>query len=70
MAATMLNLFKHELQSRWGAVLGWGIALALYGIMYMLILPEMGDQMAVLADLSIYQAMGIDLASTCRASRP
>lgn len=29
----MLSLLKHELFSRWGAVLGWGIGLALYGVM-------------------------------------
>jgi ABC-2 type transport system permease protein len=59
----MLSLLKHELQSRWGAVVGWGIGLTLFGAMYTAIFPEMGEQMAGLADLSIYQAMGIELGS-------
>jgi ABC-2 type transport system permease protein len=59
----MINLLAHELQSRWGAVLGWGIGLTLFGAMYIAIFPEAGEQMAALADLSIYQAMGVDLGS-------
>jgi len=59
----MLNLLKHELQSRWGAIVGWGIGLALFGAMYIAIYPEAGEQMAALADLSIYQATGLDLGS-------
>jgi ABC-2 type transport system permease protein len=59
----MINLLKHELRSRWGAVLGWGIGLTLFGAMYTGIFPEMGDQMAGLADLSIYQAMGIEMGT-------
>ena len=61
--ATMLNLLRYELFSRWTAILGWGTGLALLGIMYIAIMPEMGDQMAAIADLSIYQKMGIDLHS-------
>lgn len=63
MEASVLNLLKHEIISRWGAVLGWGIGLALFGSMYISIFPEAEEQMTGLADLSIYQAMGIDLAS-------
>ncbi len=59
----MLNLLKYELQSRFGAIFGWGIGLGLFGAMYIAIFPEVGDKMSVLADLSIYQAMGIDLGS-------
>jgi len=61
--AMMLSLLRHELFSRWGAVLGWGIGLGLYGVMYVAIYPEIGDQMSALADISIYQAMGIDVSS-------
>ena len=60
----MLELLKYELFSRRWAVLGWGTGLALLGIVNIAILPEMGDQMAALADLSIYQKMGIDLHSS------
>ncbi len=59
----MLNLLKHEMQSRWGAIIGWGIGLALFGAMYIAIYPEAGPAMATLADLSIYQAMGIEMGS-------
>ena len=59
----MLSLLKHELFSRWGAVLGWVIGLGLYGVMYVAIYPEIGEQMTALADISIYRAMGIDMNS-------
>jgi ABC-2 type transport system permease protein len=63
VGAIMLNLLKHEIQSRLGAIVGWGIGLALFGAMYTSIFPEVADEMAALADLSIYQAMGIELGS-------
>ncbi|MGJ3239882.1 MAG: ABC transporter permease subunit [Anaerolineae bacterium] len=59
----MVNLFKHELFSRWVAILGWGIALSAFSAMYITIYPQVAEEMAGLADLSIYQAMGIDLGS-------
>jgi ABC-2 type transport system permease protein len=59
----MLNLLKHEIQSRFGAILGWGIGLALFGSMYIALFPEMSEQLTGLGDLSIYQAMGIDMTS-------
>ena len=61
----MLSLLKHELWSRWGAVLGWGIGLALFGIMYVAIYPEFNEKMdlAAMSDISFYQAFGFDMAS-------
>lgn len=59
----MFNLFKHELTSRWVAILGWGIGLSLWAAMYIAIFPEMADEMAGLANLSIYRALGFDLGS-------
>ncbi|MGB1254181.1 MAG: ABC transporter permease subunit [Candidatus Promineifilaceae bacterium] len=59
----MLNLLWHEIRSRRGAMIGWAIGLTLFALMYTLIYPEMQDQMASLADLSIYQAMGIEVAT-------
>ena len=59
----MLNLFMHEVQSRLGAMLGWGIGLGLFGALYIGVYPQMADQMADLADLELYRAMGIDVAS-------
>ena len=63
MELIILNLFKHELFSRWVSILGWGIGLTLFASMYISIFPEVADEMAGLAALSLYQAMGIDLGS-------
>ncbi len=59
----MFNLFKHELFSRWGTIIGWGIGLTLFSSIYIGVYPDMADEMSSLADLSIYRMMGIDLAS-------
>ena len=59
----MGSLLKHEILSRWGAVLGWGIGLGLYGVMYVAIYPQIGEQMKAVADIPLYQAMGIDMHS-------
>lgn len=59
----MFNLFKHELTSRWMGIIGWGIGLTLFSSMYIGVYPDMADEMASLANLSIYRMMGIDLAS-------
>ena len=59
----MFNLFKHELTSRWVAILGWGLALAGFASMYIGVYPSAAEEMQSLASLSIYRAMGIDLGS-------
>ena len=59
----MLSLLLHEIRSRRGAIIGWAIGLTLFALMYTTIYPEMQDQMASLADLSVYQAMGIEVAT-------
>lgn len=59
----MLNLLKHELNTRWVGIIGWGISLAGFGAMYTLVFPEVGEQMAALANITIYRMMGIDLGS-------
>lgn len=59
----MLNLLKHELRSRWGAILGWSIGLICFGGMYTSFYPEVGEQMASLSDISLYQAMGVEVGS-------
>lgn len=59
----MFSLLKYELNSRWVAIVGWGIGLALFGTMYTSFFPQVEEEMAGLADLSIYQAMGVDLTS-------
>ena len=59
----MLSLLKYELFSRWGAVLGWGLGLSFFAALYIAIYPEIADKIAVLAEISFYQAMGIDMSS-------
>lgn len=59
----MLNLLKYEITSRWVAVLGWGIGMALFGSMYIGIWPEMSAQIGDLADLSIYETFAIDMGT-------
>jgi ABC-2 type transport system permease protein len=59
----MLNLLKYEVQSRWIATLGWGIALSLFGTTYITIFPEVEEQITALADWSIYQAVGFDMGT-------
>lgn len=61
----MLNLLKHELLAKRNAILGWGIGLFLFGSMYIVIYPEMADQLAQfnLDDISIYQAMGVEMST-------
>jgi ABC-2 type transport system permease protein len=59
----VLNLFWHELRSRFGTILGWGIGLALFGAMNIGVWPDVGEQMGSLADLAVLQAIGFDLGS-------
>ena len=59
----MLSLLIHEILSRRNAIIGWSVGLALFGLMYTAIYPEMQDQVAALADLSIYEAMGVEVAT-------
>ena len=59
----MLNLLLFELKIRWRAMLGWTVGLIAFGALYVAIYPEMADQMASLANLSVYQVMGISMAT-------
>jgi len=59
----MLSLFNYELRSRWGAILGWSVALGLYGVLILSLYPQFEDKMSVLNDMPFYKAMGIDFGS-------
>ncbi len=59
----MINLFWHELRSRFGAILGWGIGIALFGAMYIVIWPEVGELFQSMSDMEIWQAFAFDLGS-------
>ncbi|MFP4115146.1 MAG: ABC transporter permease subunit [Spirochaetota bacterium] len=59
----MGSLVLFELRKRWKAALGWGVGLTLFGALYLVIFPEVEQEMAGLADISIYQVMGVNLGS-------
>ena len=57
----MLRLLLQELKFRRNAILGWSLGLCFFPLVYISIYPSVADEMAGLADLEIYQAMGINL---------
>jgi ABC-2 type transport system permease protein len=66
MEATMLRLLLEELRFRRGAIIGWGIGLCFFPVIYVGLYPSFAEQMASfqeIMDLAIYQAMGISMGS-------
>jgi ABC-2 type transport system permease protein len=59
----MLALFTYEVGSRLKAVAGWAVGLTLFGALYISVYPQVEEQMMGLADLPIYQVMGMNLNS-------
>ena len=59
----MISLFLHELKLRRPAILLWGFGLIFFGAVYILIFPEMFEQMQALKDLTIYRIVGMQLGS-------
>jgi ABC-2 type transport system permease protein len=59
----MLRLLWQELKFRRNAIIGWGLGLCFFPIVYLGIYPQVAEEMAGLADLEIYQAMGVSLGS-------
>lgn len=60
MEAAMGNLFLHEMRSRRTAILGWGLGIALFGILIIMIFPDFEPQLAGfnLDEIELYQIMG------------
>ncbi len=56
----MGNLFLHEMRSRRTAILGWGLGIALFGILIIMIFPDFEPQLAGfnLDEIELYQIMG------------
>jgi ABC-2 type transport system permease protein len=52
-----------ELKFRRNTVLGWGLGLCFFPIVYLGVYPQVAEEMQSLADLEIYQAMGVSLGS-------
>ena len=59
----MLRLIWQELKFRRNAIIGWSLGLCFFPIVYIGIYPSVADQMAGLADLEIYQAMGMNVGT-------
>lgn len=59
----MLRLIWQELKFRRNAVIGWGLGLSFFPIVYIGIYPQVADQMAGFADLEFYKAMGMSLGT-------
>ena len=62
----MFRLLLQELRFRRNAIIGWGLGLCFFPIVYVGLYPSFADQMAnfqEILDLAIYQAMGITMAS-------
>ena len=61
----MLRLLLQELRFRRGAIIGWGLGLCFFPVVYVGLYPSFAEQMESfneLMDLAIYQAMGINMA--------
>lgn len=59
----MIRLLIQELRFRRGAILSWGLGLCFFPLVYVGIYPSVAEEMAGLADLEIYQAMGVNLGT-------
>jgi ABC-2 type transport system permease protein len=57
----MLRLIWQELKFRRNGIIGWSIGLCWLPLVYISIYPSVAEEMAGLADLEIYQAMGVNL---------
>ncbi len=61
----MLRLLLQELRFRINGIIGWGLGLSFFPVVYVGMYPSFAEQMASfeeLMDLAIYQAMGISMA--------
>lgn len=62
----MLKLFLQEMRFRRNGIIGWGLGLCFFPVVYVGLYPSFADQMVnfqEMMDLAIYQALGISMAS-------
>ena len=59
----MLRLLWQELLFRRNAILGWGLGLCFFPVVYLSLYPSVAGEMQGLADLEIYQAMGVSMGT-------
>ena len=59
----MFRLLLQELKFRRNNIIGWGLGLLFFPLVYIAIYPSVAEEMAGLADLEIYKAMGMSLGT-------
>ncbi|UCG23627.1 MAG: ABC transporter permease subunit [Chloroflexota bacterium] len=59
----MLRLLTQELRFRRNAIIGWGIGLCFFPVVYVSLYPSVSEEMQAFADIELYQAMGISLGT-------
>jgi len=59
----MFRLLWQEILFRRNGIIGWGLGLCFFPLVYVGIYPSMADEVQSLADLEIYQAMGVTLGT-------
>ncbi|MCL4869884.1 MAG: ABC transporter permease subunit [Anaerolineae bacterium] len=59
----MVRLIWQELKFRRNAIIGWGLGLCFFPLVYISIYPSIAEEMAGLADLELYKALGMNLGT-------
>ncbi len=59
----MVRLIWQELRFRRNAIIGWGLGLCFFPVVYIGIYPQVAEQMEGLADLELYRALGMSLGT-------
>ncbi|MCP4420974.1 MAG: ABC transporter permease subunit [Chloroflexi bacterium] len=59
----MFRLIWQEMLFRRNAIIGWSVGLCFFPLVYIGIYPQVADEMAGLADLEIYKAMGMSVGT-------
>lgn len=59
----MFRLFVQEMKFRLNGIIGWGLGLCFFPVVYIGIYPSVADEMAAFADIEFYAAMGMSLGT-------
>lgn len=59
----MFRLLVQELKFRRNVIIGWGLGLCFFPLVYIGIYPSVADEMAGFAELDIYAAMGMNIGT-------
>jgi ABC-2 type transport system permease protein len=66
MEATVFSLLVQEVRMRRNAIIGWGLGVCFFPLVYVTLYPSFADQMGAfqeMTDMAFYQAMGINMGS-------